>query len=262
MMMSRHHGEALAMARIVGKNLETRVQERTAELEASNRELESFAYSVSHDLRAPLRAIDGFSQALLEEYYPRLDEQAREYLDRVSNAARRMARLIDDLLKLSRVTRANMRREPVNLSDMANEVVKEIRQAQPERDVTFVIGEGAESWGDPPLLRLALENLLDNAFKFTSKQPRARIEFGVREQDDQTAFFVKDDGVGFDMAYIGKLFTPFQRLHSRAEFPGTGIGLATVQRIIHRHGGRVWADGHLDQGATFYFTLLHRKEER
>jgi light-regulated signal transduction histidine kinase (bacteriophytochrome) len=145
---------------------------------------------------------------------------------------------------------------------MADEIVREIRQAQPERDVTVVVDEGAECWGDPSLLRLALENLIDNAFKFTGKRPEARIEFGVREKDDQTAFFVKDDGVGFDMAYIGKLFTPFQRLHSRAEFPGTGIGLATVQRIVHRHGGRVWAEGQVDRGATFYFTLLQRKEER
>ena len=248
--------------RTLYEELDQRVQERTAELEASNRELESFAYSVSHDLRAPLRAIDGFSQALLEEYHPKLDEQGREYLDRVSNAARRMALLIDDLLKLSRVTRAKMRREPVNLSEMAAEVARELQREHPERDVAVVVGEGAECWGDPPLLRLAVENLLDNAFKFTGRQPEARIEFGLQQNGDQAAFFVKDDGVGFDMAYIGKLFTPFQRLHSRVEFPGTGIGLATVQRIVHRHGGRVWAEGQVDRGATFYFTLLHRKEER
>jgi signal transduction histidine kinase len=170
-----------------------------------------------------------------------------------------MALLIDDLLELSRVTRAGMRREPVDLSAMAREVGAGIRQNRPQREVSLSIADGLSVRGDPSLLRLALENLLDNAFKFSSTKPRARIELGKMERDGETVYFVKDDGVGFDMAYVGKLFMPFQRLHSRAEFPGTGVGLATVQRIIHRHGGRVWAEGELYRGATFYFTLLHHE---
>ena len=251
----RAEDEILALNR----DLDRRVRERTAELEAANRELESFAYSVSHDLRAPLRAIDGFSQALVEDYSSRLDQAGLDYLQRVSNAAQRMALLIDDLLELSRVTRAGMRREPVDLSAMARDVAAGIRQNRPQREVSLSIAEGLSVRGDPSLLSLALQNLLDNAFKFSSTKPLARIELGKMERDGETVYFVRDDGVGFDMAYVGKLFTPFQRLHSRQEFPGTGIGLATVQRIIHRHGGRVWAEGELDRGATFYFTLLHHE---
>ena len=241
--------------RALNRELDQRVRERTAELEASNRELESFAYSVSHDLRAPLRAIDGFSQALMEDYYDHFDARGRDYLDRVSAAARRMARLIDDLLEISRVTRTSMRREWVNLSALAREIEGQLRQDSPERDATFIIGDRVEAFGDPLLLRLALENLLNNAFKFTADRPRARIEFGALEQNRHTTYFVGDDGVGFDMAYADKLFAPFQRLHTRSQFPGTGIGLATVQRIIHRHGGRIWGEGQVDRGATFYFTL-------
>ena len=242
--------------RALNRELDQRVRERTAELEASNRELESFAYSVSHDLRAPLRAIDGFCQALMEDYHDQLDAQGRDYLDRVSAAARRMARLIDDLLEISRVTRKSMRRERVDLSALAREIAGQLREAQPERDAAFIIGEGVEAFGDPLLLRLALDNLLNNAFKFTTGRPRALIEFGAREQSGQTAYFVGDNGVGFDMAYADNLFVPFQRLHTRSQFPGSGIGLATVQRIVHRHGGRVWGEGRVDRGATFYFTLI------
>jgi light-regulated signal transduction histidine kinase (bacteriophytochrome) len=241
--------------RALNRELDQRVRERTAELEASNRELESFAYSVSHDLRAPLRAIDGFSQALLEDCCDHLDARGRDYLDRVSAAARRMARLIDDLLEISRVTRKNMRRQRVNLTTLAREIEGQLRADRPERDVTFVIPEGLEVVGDPMLLRLALENLFNNAFKFTANRPRALIEFGAQEQNGKTTYFISDDGVGFDMAYADKLFVPFQRLHNRSQFPGTGIGLATVQRIVHRHGGRVWGEGRVDRGATFYFTL-------
>jgi len=248
--------------RALNLELDRRVRERTTELEATNRELESFAYSVSHDLRAPLRAIDGFSQALLEEYSGSLNGPGRNYLDRVSAAARRMALLIEDLLRLSRVTRVEMRRERVDLSAAAREIAAELRATQPERETSFVIADGVQAWGDPPLLRLALQSLLDNAWKFSETNARATIEFGCVERNDQTAYFVGDDGVGFDMTYAGKLFAPFQRLHSRREFPGTGIGLATVQRIVHRHGGRAWGRGQVDRGATFYFTLLPKRPDR
>lgn len=235
--------------------LEKRVAERTAELVAVNQELEAFAYSVSHDLRAPLRAIEGFSQALLEDYLDRLDEVGQDYLRRVQAASRKMGQLISDLLKLSRLTRGEMYREQVDLSAMATEIAAEIRATQPERQAEFVIAPGLTVYGDARLLRVALENLLNNAWKFTSKRPIARIEFGVREVSGERAFFVADNGAGFDMAYAHKLFGAFQRLHSLAEFEGTGIGLATVQRVIHRHGGRIWAEGQVGVGATFYFTL-------
>jgi len=235
--------------------LEERVAKRTSELAALNRELEAFAYSVSHDLRAPLRGIDGFSQALLEDYADKLDAEGQDYLRRVQAGSQRMGQLIDGLLKLFRVTRGEMRREAVDLSSLAQAVAAELQQREPERRVEFVIAEGLVAEGDAPLLRVVLENLLGNAWKFTAKYPRARIEFGVTQRRGERAYFVRDDGVGFDMAYADKLFGAFQRLHSTAEFDGTGIGLATVQRIIHRHGGRVWAEGMEGQGATFYFAL-------
>ncbi len=236
--------------------LEQRVRERTAELEVANEELEAFCYSVSHDLRAPLRGIDGFSQALLEDYGDKLDDQGRGYLNRVRDASQRMAQLIDDLLLLSRVTRSEMQREPVDLSAMAQAIAGELRQAEPERQVEFVIHEGLQARGDPRLLRVALENLVGNAWKYTSKHPRARIEFGASNQDNGSlTYFVTDDGAGFDMTYADKLFGAFQRLHGAIQFKGTGIGLATVKRIINRHGGRVWAEGAVEKGATFYFTL-------
>ncbi len=241
--------------RELNEQLEQRVRRRTAQLEAFNRGLESFSYSVSHDLRAPLRSIDGFSQILLEDYAEELDEAGRDYLARVRAASQRMGRLIDDLLDLSRMTRTEMRRERVDLSALAVGFAEELKRAQPERRVEFVVEGGLVVEGDGTLLRVALENLLRNAWKFTGKQPRARIEFGVAEREGTRAYFVRDDGAGFDEAYADKLFGAFQRLHGASEFEGTGIGLATVQRIVHRHGGRVWAQGRVGHEATFYFTL-------
>jgi len=235
--------------------LERRVEARTRELWAVNKELETFAYSVSHDLRAPLRSIDGFSQALLEDYGGQLDAAGRGYLQRVRAASQRMGQLIDDLLKLSRLTRSEMRREQVDLSALAREIAAEVQATQPGRAVEFVIRPGVVVDGDPRLLRVMLENLLDNAWKFTSKHERSRIELGVIQDEGQTVYFVRDDGAGFDMTYADKLFGAFQRLHAVTEFEGNGIGLATVQRIIHRHGGRVWAEGAVERGATFFFTL-------
>ena len=225
------------------------------ELVAVNKELETFAYSVSHDLRAPLRGIDGFSQALLEDYGDKLDEQGKDYLRRVRAATQRMGQLIDDMLILSRVTRSEMRRGAVDLSTLASTIIAELQKAQPERQVEFVIAEGLTVNGDAVLLRAVLDNLLGNAWKFTGKQATARIEFGVTRHEGKRAYYVRDDGVGFDMTYAGKLFAPFQRLHSTDEFAGTGVGLATVQRIINRHGGKVWAEGEVGKGASFYFTL-------
>jgi light-regulated signal transduction histidine kinase (bacteriophytochrome) len=241
--------------RKLSEQLEQRVLERTAQLEAANKELEAFAYSVSHDLRAPLRGIEGFSQVLLEDYGEVLGVQGQDYLQRVQAASQRMGQLIDDLLQLSRLMRVEMRRELVDLSALADETVAELRQIQPERQVEFSGNSEMVTTGDERLLRVMLENLLGNAWKFTGKQAQARIEFGATEDEGQTIFFVQDNGVGFDMAYANKLFGAFQRLHGAAEFEGTGIGLATVQRIIHRHGGRVWAEAEIGKGATFYFTL-------
>jgi PAS domain S-box-containing protein len=223
--------------------------------EAANRELEAFAYSVSHDLRAPLRSIDGFSQALLDDYPDRLDESGRHYLERVRANAQRMSQLIDDLLDLSRVSRSELHREQIDLSAAAREIVTELRRTHPDRDVEVVIAEGLRATGDGRLLGVALQNLLGNAWKFTAKKERARIELGRTDQNGKSAFYVKDDGAGFDPRYADKLFGAFQRLHSPKEFDGNGIGLATVQRIVLRHGGRVWAEGEVGRGATFYFTL-------
>jgi PAS domain S-box-containing protein len=241
--------------RSLNEELEQRVIERTTQLEAVNKELEAFAYSVSHDLRAPLRSIDGFSQVLLEDYAGKLDEEGKDYLQRVRSASQRMADLIDDILNLSRLTRGEMQRETVDLSALAQAIATELQQSQPERQVEFIITLGLVVTADAHLMRVALENLLGNAWKFTQKQPSARIEFGYAETNGQSAYFVRDDGVGFDMAYADKLFGAFQRLHSSNEFEGTGVGLATVQRIIHRHGGDIWAESAVDQGTTFYFTL-------
>ncbi len=241
--------------RKLNQELEQRVRERTAQLEAANKELEAFAYSVSHDLRAPLRAIDGFSQALLDDYAPKLDAEGTRCLHRVRAASQRMGQLIDDMLNLSRVTRGEMRMEKVNLSNLAREIAAELVRCEPERKVSLTIAPDAVVIGDPRFLRVALENLLGNAWKFTSKRPEARIEFGVTEQEGRPVYFVRDNGAGFNMDYAGRLFGAFQRLHTPDEFPGTGVGLATVQRILHRHGGRVWAEGRVDQGATFYFAL-------
>ncbi|MBI4498822.1 MAG: GAF domain-containing protein [Chloroflexi bacterium] len=242
--------------------LEQRVVERTAALEAANKELEAFAYSVSHDLRAPLRTIDGFSQALLEDYTDVVGDEGKDYLQRVRNASQHMARLIDDLLMLSRVTRSELHREPVDLSALARSIVAEFQERQPKRRVTVTVADGLAAEGDARLLRVALENLLGNAWKFTSKRADARIEFGVTRQDTTPVYYVRDNGVGFDMAYADKLFGAFQRLHSPTEFEGSGIGLATVQRVVRRHGGRIWADAAVNQGATFSFTLGEGAEKQ
>lgn len=239
----------------VNAELEERVRQRTAQLEASNKELEAFCYSVSHDLRAPLRSIDGFTHALIESFGDKLDPIACEYLQRVRAASLRMSQLIDDLLHLSRVGRREMVIQEVDLSDAAADIAGQLRISEPARKVEFVIAPGLRARGDERLLRIALENLFGNAWKFTGKKPEARIEFGIEAESDPQVFFVRDDGAGFDMTYAGKLFTPFQRLHGPHEFPGSGIGLAIVQRIMHRHGGKVWAKGAPDKGATFSFTL-------
>jgi PAS domain S-box-containing protein len=228
---------------------------RIAELDAVNKELEAFSYSVSHDLRAPLRTIDGFSQALIEEYAEHLDDTAADYLRRIRAATQRMGELIDDLLDLSRVTRREMRHEHVDLSALATTVIGDLTKAQPPRDIEVQIAAGLVGRGDAHLLRVLLENLLGNAWKFTGRQTPARIEFGARWEGDRLVYYVRDNGVGFDMAYAHKLFGAFQRLHAATEFPGTGIGLATVERIVHRHGGRVWAHSEVGQGAMFFFTL-------
>lgn len=235
--------------------LEQRVAERTSQLTAVNGELEAFSYSVSHDLRAPLRALDGFSQALQEDYAHALDADGLDFLKRIRAASQRMGQLIDDLLALSQLTRAEMRHEPLNISKLAQQIVNEICESQPNRTVNFVIQPDLMVRGDNRLLRLMLVNLLNNAWKFTSKTSDARIEFGLTSKDDRQVYFVRDNGAGFDMAYANKLFGAFQRLHKATEFEGTGIGLAIVQRVIHRHGGHVWAEGALSQGATFYFSL-------
>lgn len=230
------------------------------ELTAVNKELEAFSYSVSHDLRAPLRSIDGFSQALLEDCSKELDANGQDYLRRIRSATQRMGQLIDDMLTLSRVTRSDMRKESVNFSELASRICTHLQQAHPERQVEFEIELGLVIHGDSRLLQVVLENLLNNAWKFTSRQQQARIELGaIADNHSIPVYFVRDNGVGFDMTFADKLFKPFQRLHGMREFPGNGIGLATVQRIIHRHGGQVWAEGASNQGATFYFTLAAGK---
>jgi PAS domain S-box-containing protein len=241
--------------RLLNLELEQRIRERTLQLEAANKELEAFAYSVSHDLRAPLRALDGFSSALLEDYKGQLDEHGQHYLARIQEASRRMGQLIEDLLNLSRVARREMALERVDLSSLAQGIADELQAQAPERKVEFDITPELMVWADHNLIKIALENLLSNAFKFTGSRSQGRIQVGMIEPSGERVFFVRDNGVGFNMAYADKLFTPFQRLHSVQEFPGTGIGLVTVQRIISRHGGRIWPEAAEDQGATFYFTL-------
>lgn len=239
----------------LNEELEERVKERTAQLEATNRELDAFSYSVSHDLRGPLNRIGGFSQALLEDYSDLLDQQGQDYLRRISNSSRHMAELIDDLLKLSKVSRIKINHEPVKISVLVNVCLKELQAIEPQRKLEAVITPGLVVEGDTALLQIALENLTDNAWKYTRHKEKARIEFGLTEQDGRKAYYICDNGAGFDMKYAGKLFTPFQRLHSEQDFAGTGIGLSIVSRIIGRHGGEVWAEGEVGKGACFYFTL-------
>ena len=248
--------------RRVNQTLETRVEERTKELRVANNELEAFSYSVSHDLRAPLRGINGFSQALLEDHADKLDAEGKDCLERIRFNSQLMAQLIDDLLELSRVTRSDTRHERVNLSALALNIAENLQRAEPERQVAFTIAEGLIANGDERLLRVMTENLLGNAWKFTRNHATARIEFGSMEEGDTVVFFVGADGAGFDMEHADKLFAPFQRLHTATEFEGTGIGLATVQRVVSRHGGSVWAHGAKEQGATIYFTLNGKARER
>ena len=241
--------------RHLNATLEQRVLERTASLEASNRELEAFSYSVSHDLRAPLRALDGFSYLLKEEYADRLDDAGQEYLSRIRDASQRMGTLIDDLIELARISRLEMQRVDLDLTTLALEVAETLCEQAPQRQVSWDIAPGLRAHADLVLAKALIDNLLRNAWKFTAERTAARIEVGCKAKDGETIFFVRDDGAGFDQTYADKLFKPFQRLHDAKRFPGTGIGLATVMRVVSRHGGRVWAEGAPDQGAAFYFTL-------
>jgi PAS domain S-box-containing protein len=243
------------------KRVTSSLQQQTALLEAANKEMEAFTYSVSHDLRAPLRAVDGFSKAILEDYTDKLDEEGREDLGFIRAGAQQMGKLIDDMLRLSRVGRAEMRVELVDVSALVRAIADDLQRQDPVRQVAWQITPGLSAWGDQSLLQIMLENLLSNAWKFTGKSTTAQIAFFATTQDGDTVYAIRDNGAGFDMAYVNKLFAPFQRLHTAEEFPGTGIGLAIVQRIIARHGGRVWAEGAVNQGATLYFTLPARKEE-
>jgi light-regulated signal transduction histidine kinase (bacteriophytochrome) len=252
--------------RQLNASLEQRVAERTREVQeanqqlaATNKELEAFSYSVSHDLRAPLRGVDGWSQAVVEDYGSQLDDRAREYLARVRTEAQRMNALIDNLLELSRVTRMEMNPHPVDLTAIANRIVARMQETNANRRTEFVIAPGLTAHGDEGLLEIVLVNLLSNAAKFSSGCQSPRIQLGQLQQNGELPFFVRDNGVGFDMAFAGELFGAFQRLHKASEFPGTGIGLATVQRVIHRHGGRVWAEAEVGKGASFYFTLRPAK---
>ena len=242
--------------RRLNAELEEQVQNLTSQLEATNQELQAFNFSVSHDLRAPLTIIDGFSKAVLEDFADDLPSEAKDYLQRIQKAGQRMIRLIDALLNLSRLGREPLTLEQTDLSAIARTIEQELRYIHPDRTgVTIRITDGITACGDRRLLRSVIENLLNNAWKYTARREQADIEFGSMEQEGKPVYFVRDNGAGFDMSYAGRLFTPFQRLHRSEEFEGTGIGLATVQRIIHRHGGRIWAEAEDGKGATFFFTL-------
>ena len=243
------------IAALVG-SLEHRVEQRTLELAAANKELEAFSYSVSHDLRAPLRSIDGFSQALVEDYGATLDGVAIDYLQRIRNNAQHMGKLIEALLQLSRLTRDEIVVERVNLSIIAREIATRLHEVEPDKDVVFEVQEGLVVSADERMMRVLMENLLSNAWKYTGKREHARIEFGLAEKSESgDSYYVRDNGVGFDMRQADKLFRPFKRLHSDREFVGDGIGLASVQRVIQRHGGKIWAEATVGEGATFYFTV-------
>ncbi len=231
------------------------LQSRNRALEAVNGELESFSYAVSHDLRSPLRSISGFSDALRHSAASKLSSEESEWLQKISNAAMRMDRLTEDLLRLSRITRAQLKRERVDLSYLARQVVHELRQSDPRRNVVFAISDNLDANADPVLMRVALSNLLGNAWKYTEPSPQALISFTKEQRDNREIFSVRDNGVGFDMAYATKLFTPFQRLHSAREFPGNGVGLACVARVVHKHDGRIWAEASTGEGAAFFFTI-------
>ena len=253
--LSRLFNDAVFSVKEAHDNLEQKVHERTQQLEVAIQELEAFSYSVSHDLRAPLRSIDGFSQILLEEHSAQLDAQGQDYLRRVRLASQHMEQLINDMFKLSRVTRTEINIDKVNLTQIARSVINELQESKPQRHVDIRIADDLEDNADSRLMHIMLENLLGNAWKFTEKQSTAVIEFGFTKEGKKKIYFVRDNGAGFDMTYMDKLFTPFQRLHTAEEYPGTGIGLATVRRIIHRHEGKIWAEGQVGKGATFYFTL-------
>jgi len=244
----------------LNEELEARVLERTRQLKYAVKELESFAYSVSHDLRTPLRSIDGFSQILIEDFYPKLNEEGRDYLLRVRKASQRMGILIDDILKLSRISRFELKRVKVNLSEIAESIVNELRQSDPLRKFEFKIQPEVYANGGEHLLKIAMNNLLENAWKYSSRKEVSIIEFGCEKRDGRKVYFVRDNGCGFDMKYSNKLFLPFNRLHSDKEFPGTGIGLATVLRVILRHEGDIWSESEPDKGATFYFNLSEKNE--
>ena len=251
----RRQTRLLQASEQAARELAAEQAELVRDLEHKNRELESFSYAVSHDLRAPLRRIESFSRAVLETQEPRLDDEGRRFLDRIRESSREMSQLIDDVLYLARVTRAELREHDVDLSALVSHAVDRLRESAPERKVDVRIRPGIVVAGDGQLLRIAVENLIQNAWKFTGRQPTPRIEFGLTTASGEPSYFVRDNGAGFDMTYVDRLFGPFQRLHPADEFPGSGIGLATVQRIVHRHGGRVWAEGMVGQGATFHFTI-------
>ena len=248
-----HRGYQESIAKLMKLNVA--LEQQAGELTAVNRELEAFSYTVSHDLRAPIRVMEGFAKILLEDYGKQLDEKGREYLSRVIDSARRMGQLVEGLLSLSRFSRQVLTRSSVELSQIARAIFQELRSTQPTRHVVVSIAENVTVQGDQQLLQVAMSNLLTNAWKFTAKKVDAKIEFGMSTQDGNPVYFVKDNGAGFDMKYADKLFGPFQRLHSATQFEGTGVGLATVRRIIERHEGRIWAEGKVNHGATFYFTL-------
>jgi len=237
------------------KKTEEALKLSAAELEVVNKELETFSYSVSHDLRSPLRTLEGFSEMLIQEYGDKLSETGQDYLNRIRKASQTMSQLIDDILKLSRITRAEVHKETIDLNAIVEPIAAELRLTQPDRKAEFIVVPEINVNGDRPLLQILLRNLMENSWKYTSKCPQTRIEVGANRQNGKMVYFIKDNGIGFDMKQADKLFQPFQRLHTSKDYPGTGIGLATAQRVIHRHGGKIWAESEMGKGSTFYFTL-------